>query len=98
MDGCGLFRLPGKVAYIRLDSRERPAQQGDKIMGRKPKMEVTLKTDSFLAKDELKAESMTILGQAKAIVITNHEQAMAAGDFLQAVKELKKRIEEKLGQ
>jgi hypothetical protein len=29
---------------------------------------VTLKTDSFLAKsDELKAESMTILGQAKAI-------------------------------
>ena len=66
-------------------------------MGRKPKMEVTLKTDSFLAKDELKAESMTILGQAKAIQITNHEQAMAAGDFLKAVKELKKRIEEKLG-
>jgi len=72
-------------------------------MGRKPKMEVTketgvtLKTDSFLAKsDELKAESMTILGQAKAIQITNHEQAMAAGDFLQGIKALKKRIEEKL--
>ena len=57
---------------------------------------VTLKTDSFLAKDEFKAESMTILGQAKAIQITNHEQAMAAGDFLQGIKALKKKIEEKL--
>ena len=42
---------------------------------------VTLKTDSFLAKpDELKAESMTILGQAKAITITNHQEAMEAAD------------------
>ena len=119
MDGCGLLRLPGKVAYIRLDSRERPAQQGDKIMGRKKVMIKTVamnfgdktvdvpvssavgkdnvKPETALAKpDELKAESMTILGQAKAIQITNHEQAMAAGDFLKAVKELKKRIEEKL--
>ena len=55
------------------------------------------KPKTALAKpDELKAESMTILGQAKAITITNHQEAMAAGDFLKAVKELKKRIEEKL--
>jgi hypothetical protein len=39
---------------------------------------------------------LTILGQAKAITITNQEQAMAAGDFLKGIKALKKRIEEKL--
>lgn len=56
-----------------------------------------IKPETALAKaDELKAESMTILGQAKAIQITNHEQAMAAGDFLQGIKALKKKIEEKL--
>jgi hypothetical protein len=52
---------------------------------------------ALIKPDELKAESMTILGQAKAIQITNHEQAMAAGDFLKGIKALKKRIEEKLG-
>ena len=72
-------------------------------MGRKKAATQTMesteasKPETALVKaDELKAESMTILGQAKAITITNHEQAMAAGDFLKAVKELKKRIEEKL--
>ena len=72
-------------------------------MGRKKAATQTMesteasKPETALVKaDELKAESMTILGQAKAIQITNHEQAMAAGDFLKAVKELKKRIEEKL--
>ena len=72
-------------------------------MGRKKAATQTMesteasKPETALASQELKAESMTILGQAKAIQITNHEQAMAAGDFLKAVKELKKRIEEKLG-
>jgi len=72
-------------------------------MGRKKAATQTMesteasKPETALASQELKAESMTILGQAKAIQITNHEQAMAAGDFLKAVKELKKRIEVKLG-
>jgi hypothetical protein len=46
--------------------------------------------------EALKDETLTILGQAKAIQITNHEQAMAAGDFLKGIKALKKKIEEKL--
>lgn len=81
-------------------------------MGRKPKatMEVksetgvTLKTSSFgrpeaalAQKDELKNNAMSILGQAKAIVITTHEQSMAAADFLKGIKALKKLVDEKIG-
>jgi hypothetical protein len=53
-------------------------------------------TTSLEKSEALKDETLTILGQAKAIQITNHEQAMAAGDFLKGIKALKKKIEEKL--
>jgi hypothetical protein len=55
------------------------------------------KPETALAKpDDLKDQTLSIVVQAKAIQITNHTEAMAAGDFLKGVKALKKMVEEKL--
>ena len=54
-------------------------------------------TTSLAKSDELRTETLTILDQAKALVVSTQDEARYAADFLKGIKALKKKIEEKLG-